>query len=111
VTALEQTSRIQAIIFDKTGTLTEGAPAVTDLVVFAAGQAPRLDQARLLQMAAAAELDSEHPLARTIVAEAGARGHDRMVHSQRAPHSSDRGNGRRGRLVGVAALKMREDAE
>ena len=34
-TALEQTSKIQAIIFDKTGTLTEGKPAVTDTVVFA----------------------------------------------------------------------------
>ena len=31
-TALEQASRIQAIIFDKTGTLTEGKPSVTDLV-------------------------------------------------------------------------------
>src|SRR5436305_14960162 len=30
--ALEQTSRIQAIIFDKTGTLTEGKPAVTNIV-------------------------------------------------------------------------------
>src|SRR5260370_844949 len=35
-TALEQTSRIQAILFDKTGTLTEGTPALTETVVFAA---------------------------------------------------------------------------
>jgi P-type Cu2+ transporter len=76
-TALEQASRIQAIIFDKTGTLTEGKPAVTDVAVFAAGagtSAPdALDEAGLLRLAAAAETDSEHPLARTIVEEAHAR--------------------------------------
>jgi Cu2+-exporting ATPase len=72
-TALEQTSRIQAIIFDKTGTLTDGTPAVTDTVVFAAGAARQLDEAKLLQVAATAERDSEHPLARTIVAAAQAR--------------------------------------
>jgi Cu2+-exporting ATPase len=77
-TALEQTSRIQAIIFDKTGTLTEGKPAVTDVEPLEgpAGQGTglALDEGRLLQVAAAAEADSEHPLARTIVAEAEARG-------------------------------------
>ena len=72
-TALEQTSRIQAVIFDKTGTLTEGTPAVTDTVVFDAGAALQLDEARLLQLAATTELDSEHPLARTIVEAAKAR--------------------------------------
>ena len=74
-TALEQASRIQAIIFDKTGTLTEGKPSVTDLVPFAADDQP-LDEARLLQIAASAERDSEHPLASAIVAEAETRGLD-----------------------------------
>jgi P-type Cu2+ transporter len=69
-TALEQTSRIQAIIFDKTGTLTEGKPAVANIVAFAAGKLAGLDEARLLQVAATAEADSEHPLASAIVAEA-----------------------------------------
>ncbi|HEY1390311.1 MAG TPA: heavy metal translocating P-type ATPase [Ktedonobacterales bacterium] len=73
-TALEQASRIQAIIFDKTGTLTEGKPSVTDLVVLAGGITQHLDETRLLQLAATAEKDSEHPLARTIVAEAAQRG-------------------------------------
>jgi Cu2+-exporting ATPase len=72
-TALEQTSRIQAIIFDKTGTLTEGTPAVTDTVVFTSGTARLLDEAKLVQIAATAERDSEHPLARTIVEAAQAR--------------------------------------
>jgi Cu2+-exporting ATPase len=66
-TALEQASKIQAIIFDKTGTLTEGKPAVTDMVVFASGKSLGLDEAKLLQVAATAETDSEHPLASAIV--------------------------------------------
>ena len=66
-TALEQTSKIQAIIFDKTGTLTEGEPAVTNLVAFAAGKLAGLDESRLLQVAATAEADSEHPLASAMV--------------------------------------------
>ena len=72
-TALEQASRIQAIIFDKTGTLTIGKPAVTDIVLFDTARAMQLDEARLLQIAAAAEADSEHPLARTLVEEAKTR--------------------------------------
>ena len=47
-TALEQVSRMQAIIFDKTGTLTIGKPAVTDIVLFDAARAMQLDEARLL---------------------------------------------------------------
>ena len=66
-TVLEQASRIQAIIFDKTGTLTEGKPAVTNIVAFAAGKLAGLDENRLLQVAATAEADSEHPLASAIV--------------------------------------------
>jgi Cu2+-exporting ATPase len=75
-TALEQASRIQAIIFDKTGTLTEGKPSVTDLVPLADDQS--LDEAHLLRIAASVERDSEHPLARAIVAEAEARGLDSL---------------------------------
>ncbi len=72
-TALEQASKIQAIIFDKTGTLTEGKPAVTDLVLLRAGLVVGLDETKLLQLAATTETDSEHPLARTIVEEAKTR--------------------------------------
>lgn len=73
-TALEQASRIQAIIFDKTGTLTEGKPAVTDTLILSAGAAAGFDAARLIRFAASAESDSEHPLARTIVEDATRRG-------------------------------------
>jgi len=72
-TALEQTSKIQAIIFDKTGTLTEGKPAVTDIVLFEGNVSLKLDESKLLQLAATTEADSEHPLARTIVEEAKTR--------------------------------------
>ena len=46
------------MVLDKTGTITAGKPALTD-VRPAAG----FDQVRLLALAAAAEADSEHPLA------------------------------------------------
>jgi Cu2+-exporting ATPase len=100
-TALEQTSRIQAIIFDKTGPLTEGKPAVTDVVVLAAGQTQGLDESRLLWIAAAAEADSEHPLARTIVAEAQARKLDTLASSQ---FSSIAGGGIQATVEGRAVV-------
>ena len=73
-TALEQASRIQAIIFDKTGTLTQGKPTVTDLVHFPTDDDANAGEERLLRIAAAAEADSEHPLAHTIVEAAARRG-------------------------------------
>ncbi|SDN02753.1 copper-translocating P-type ATPase [Allokutzneria albata] len=63
--ALERMRTVDAVLFDKTGTLTVGRPAVTDSVGaegFTAEEAVRL--------AAAAETDSEHPLAKAIVAAA-----------------------------------------
>ncbi|HEX3270743.1 MAG TPA: heavy metal translocating P-type ATPase [Ktedonobacterales bacterium] len=69
-TALEQASRIRAIIFDKTGTLTEGKPTVTDVVLFGEDATRRLTEDQLLQVAASVEAESEHPLARAIVTEA-----------------------------------------
>src|SRR5207302_2538623 len=81
-TALEQTSRIQTIVFDKTGTLTEGKPAVTTIVAFTAGKLAGLDENRLLQVAAAAEADSEHPLASAIVEGAKDRRLARLAYSQ-----------------------------
>ena len=59
--ALERMREVETVLFDKTGTLTEGKPAVTG-VVAADG-----DDSHVLRLAAAAERDSEHPLARAIV--------------------------------------------
>jgi Cu2+-exporting ATPase len=66
--ALESMRNVDAVLFDKTGTLTKGEPAVTEM----ASVDGRAD--RVLVLAAAAESDSEHPLARAIVGEAGRRG-------------------------------------
>ena len=66
--ALEQARELQVVIFDKTGTLTRGTP------VLAGVTAVDGDEDGVLRLAAAVEADSEHPLARAIVAAAGARG-------------------------------------
>ncbi|WP_346057742.1 heavy metal translocating P-type ATPase [Leucobacter alluvii] len=67
--ALETMRQVDAVLFDKTGTLTKGEPVVT-------GVAPvgDVDEHALLALAAAAEADSEHPLAKAIVAAASDRG-------------------------------------
>lgn len=67
--ALERMRTIDVVLFDKTGTLTKGEPALVD--VAAVGDVAAED---LLGLAAAAETDSEHPLARAIVEAAWSRG-------------------------------------
>ena len=66
--ALESMRTVDAILFDKTGTLTKGEPTVT-----AIDPADTRTEAEVLALAAAAEADSEHPLARAIVGAARAR--------------------------------------
>jgi Cu2+-exporting ATPase len=67
--ALESMRTIDAVLFDKTGTLTKGEPTV--VAVEPAGD---LDPDSVLGLAAAAEADSEHPLAKAIVRAATERG-------------------------------------
>jgi Cu2+-exporting ATPase len=67
--ALERTRLVDTVLFDKTGTLTKGAPAVTGTAAVAGRDADRV-----LALAAAAESDSEHPLARAVVNAARDRG-------------------------------------
>ena len=69
--ALERMRTVDAVLFDKTGTLTKGQPAVVGL---AAVDASEDDTTRVLSLAGAVEADSEHPLARAIVAAARQRG-------------------------------------
>jgi Cu2+-exporting ATPase len=68
--ALERMRTVDAVLFDKTGTLTTGQHAVTGLVVVG------VSERELLANAAAAEADSEHPLARAIVRAAEEQGVD-----------------------------------
>jgi P-type Cu+ transporter len=67
--ALQAAKKLDTIVLDKTGTITLGKPAVTDIVP-AAG----FEIDAILSLAAAAERDSEHPLAAAIVNGAAERG-------------------------------------
>ena len=67
-TVLEAAARVDTVVFDKTGTLTEGRPALADVVPDAG-----VDEAEVLRLAAAADAQSEHPLAAALVAGAAAR--------------------------------------
>ncbi|WP_236610987.1 heavy metal translocating P-type ATPase [Microbacterium sp. UCD-TDU] len=60
--ALESMRTVDTVLFDKTGTLTKGTPAVT-----AIDPVSGIAADQLLAWAAAAEADSEHPLAKAIV--------------------------------------------
>ncbi|AXX65198.1 copper-translocating P-type ATPase [Bombilactobacillus bombi] len=59
---LEAANNIQTVVFDKTGTITNGQPQVTDVV----GD----NHTQILQIAAALETNSEHPLAAAILHQA-----------------------------------------
>ncbi len=68
--ALERARNLDMVIFDKTGTLTltRGSPAVTEVAA-----TPGTTEDDLIARAAAVESNSEHPLAKAIVAEANRR--------------------------------------
>jgi len=66
--ALERMRTVGTVLFDKTGTLTRGNHAVVDHVAV-----DGRDRDDILALAAAAESDSEHPVARAIVDAAGDR--------------------------------------
>ena len=67
--ALESMRTVDSVLFDKTGTLTKGEPTVT-----AVEPVSGHSEDELLALAAAAESDSEHPLAKAIVGAADERG-------------------------------------
>ncbi|KAF0819983.1 Cadmium-transporting ATPase [Bacillus sp. ZZV12-4809] len=67
---LEETGALKSIAFDKTGTLTKGVPAVTDMITI------NENGKQLLQIAAAIEKGSQHPLASAIMKKAEETGAD-----------------------------------
>jgi P-type Cu2+ transporter len=66
--ALERARNLDVVIFDKTGTLTRGSPALSGVTV-----TPGHNESDVLALTAAVEANSEHPLAKAIVAEARRR--------------------------------------
>jgi Cu2+-exporting ATPase len=95
---------VTAVLFDKTGTLTEGRHVVTGV----AGVG--IDEDEVLRLAGGVEMDSEHPLARAIVAAAAERGPAARASSFRA--ITGRGveafvEGRRYAVGGPALLRER----
>jgi Cd2+/Zn2+-exporting ATPase len=86
--ALEAAGGLRALAFDKTGTLTTGRPVVTDVIELENEEGRMKNEERgadkrfsilhspfsILQLAAAVERRSAHPLARAIVAAAEERG-------------------------------------
>ncbi|MEG1616556.1 MAG: heavy metal translocating P-type ATPase [Bacteroidales bacterium] len=67
--AFEQIHKADTFVFNLTGTITEGNAAVTDFITF-----PPFSEDRLLSLAASAESESKHPLAKAIVARAKEKG-------------------------------------
>jgi P-type Cu2+ transporter len=85
--ALEEARKLNTVVFDKTGTLTKGEQGLVDIAIadfsmqHAEGASETLEQSdiytaqsEILALAAAIEGDSEHPIARAIVAAAQERG-------------------------------------
>lgn len=64
--ALQRACELDTLVFDKTGTLTEGKPQVVAVKTYS-----DIDSSRALQLAAALEQGSSHPLARAIIEKAG----------------------------------------
>jgi Cu2+-exporting ATPase len=78
--ALEEASKIDAVIFDKTGTLTLGQPKVVEIVTT---KKDGISEDQLLHLVASVEQGSEHPMAKAILEKA---------HEMKIPISSDVAN-------------------
>ena len=105
--ALERMRTVDVVLFDKTGTLTKGEPELKGVAAVEG-----TDPDELLALAAAAESDSEHPLARAIVAAARRRG---LTVPQASDFTSLTGRGVRatigGRTVRVGGPAMLKELQ
>jgi len=104
--ALETAHKLSTIVLDKTGTITVGKPSLTD--VHPSGP---WDENEMLALVAAAEADSEHPLASAIVAGARER---RLALPVATAFDSVTGKGVQatvdGRVVLVGNARLLDDA-
>lgn len=80
--ALETCGKVNAVVLDKTGTITAGKPTLTDVLPLGVWHRRPDD---LLTIVAAAERDSEHPLAAAIVAAAAEKPTSRTLRNSRKP--------------------------
>ncbi|RFZ06805.1 Copper-exporting P-type ATPase A [Mycobacterium marinum] len=94
--ALETAHKLDTIVLDKTGTVTAGRPALTDVEVTGT-----LQQNELLALVAAAEANSEHPVATAVLAGSRDRGID---HSAADDFASITGKGVRATVAGRTVL-------
>ncbi len=78
--ALEALERVDTLVVDKTGTLTEGKPRLTTVRAWAG-----FTEQEVLQLAAALEAGSEHPLAAAILSGALQRERERAGASSASP--------------------------
>src|SRR5699024_12699073 len=85
--ALEAMRTVDAVLFDKTGTLTKGEPVLAEIITRGA------DESEVLALAAAADAESEHPLARASVAKAQAEGAETPAGSDSRPTPALGGRG------------------
>ena len=119
---IENLSSAATIVFDKTGTLTTGKPVVSEVVSFD----PRIDPLGILEYAAVAEKNVNHPLAKAIVVKAQEKQIEVKMHNSnnqsRILGSSDDGNNENiikvgrgvavvhdGRRIAVGNMKFMED--
>jgi Cu2+-exporting ATPase len=94
--ALERARNLDMVIFDKTGTLTRGSPVVSEVAVVT-----RSSENEMLARAAAIEGNSEHPLAKAIVAEAQRRN---LPHPQVKGFQTLPGRGAQGLINGKTII-------
>ena len=98
---LERLETVDTVVVDKTGTLTAGRPALAECVTGGA-----MTDAELLRLAAGVEQNSEHPLARAIVAGARERG---LPLPLATGFASVTGGGARGSVDGREVLVGKRD--
>jgi P-type Cu2+ transporter len=89
---LEEARLLDAVVFDKTGTLTLGEQRVVDVAV-----ADGITADDALRLASALEHDSEHPVARAIIASAAER---KLVSERATSFESVAGRGVKGVVAG-----------
>jgi len=94
--ALERARNLDMVIFDKTGTLTRGSPVLSGVIA-----ASGANEDYLISRAAAVEANSEHPLAKAIVAEAKRRN---LTTLQAANFEALPGRGARAQVNGQSVI-------